>query len=370
MTVLPLRPRAGAVVTAAPAPAAAHPPVVPEAARVLVAADDEATRRSLARFLERRGHDVQVAPGTAAALDAIGRAAPGAHALLLCELRRPAAEAAALVATARAHSPHLAIVVLSAAGDAASTRAVFRAGADDVLARPVDPDALDAAVADALSRRAHAIARDGARVAARAAAAPAAAPRGASVPVVEALVTAMEAKDFYLRGRSARVADLAASIAAELGLDEDAVEDVRLAGRLHDVGYIGIPEAILAKPGALTDDEVLAMQAHVRIGLEILAPLHAHLAPVLRAVADHHERWDGSGYPRRLAGEAIALGGRILAAADAYDAVTSARAYRGAMEPRTAIDYLATRAGELLDPAVYAALRTVVERGQALVFLE
>jgi HD-GYP domain-containing protein (c-di-GMP phosphodiesterase class II) len=193
--------------------------------------------------------------------------------------------------------------------------------------------------------------------------------RSVSVQVADTLVTAMEAKDEFLRGRSARVADLAASVAAELSLDEDTIEDVRLAGRLHDVGYIGVREAVLRKPDALTPEEYAEVQRHVDVGLEILGPLK-HLGGLLQAVADHHERWDGAGYPRGLAGEAISLGGRILAGADAYDAITSARAYRGAMTPAAALDYLATRVGTQFDARVYAAMRRVVERGSALTFLE
>jgi HD-GYP domain-containing protein (c-di-GMP phosphodiesterase class II) len=165
----------------------------------------------------------------------------------------------------------------------------------------------------------------------------------AAVAVAEALVTALEAKDPYQRGRAARVAALAASIAAEVGMDEDTVEAVRLAGRVHDVGTIGVRDTVLHKPGALTADELDHVRSHVRLGLEILAPLGAvrGMDAVLRAVADHHERWDGTGYPRgpgrpRRSTPAAACS----AAADAWDAVTSARAYRGAMAPDAALAHL------------------------------
>ena len=153
--------------------------------------------------------------------------------------------------------------------------------------------------------------------------------RGVSVEVAEALVTAMEAKDLFLRGASQRMADLASSIAVELRLDEDTTEAVRLAGRLHDVGMIGIRESVLHKPGRLTPEEYAHVQEHVRIGLDILAPLR-HLRETLRFVGDHHERFDGTGYPGGLAGDEISIGGRILAAADAYEAITSKRSYQRA----------------------------------------
>ncbi|HEU4628104.1 MAG TPA: HD domain-containing phosphohydrolase [Gemmatimonadaceae bacterium] len=191
--------------------------------------------------------------------------------------------------------------------------------------------------------------------------APAAAPgpRHLGIGVAEALINAMEAKDPYLRGHSQRVADVAGAIAETLGLDAATVEDIRLAGRLHDVGKIGIRESILNKPDVLTPDEIRHVREHVRIGVEILSPLPS-LGPVLQYVHDHHERYDGCGYPRGLAGEAISLGGRILAAADAFDALTSLRAYRDPLSPEACLSRLAGDAGRALDPRVFAALRHVV----------
>ena len=124
----------------------------------------------------------------------------------------------------------------------------------------------------------------------------------ASAAFAETLINAMEAKNAYLRGHSQRVADLSASTAEALGLPEDVVEQVRLAGRLHDIGKIGIREAVLDKPGRLDPDEYAHVKDHVRIGLEILAPM-SDLGPVRAFIGDHHERPDGAGYPRAMAGE-------------------------------------------------------------------
>jgi putative two-component system response regulator len=193
--------------------------------------------------------------------------------------------------------------------------------------------------------------------------------RNLTMNIARSLINAMEAKDLYLRGHSQRVAELAASIAEELGLDADTVEHVRLAGQLHDVGKIGIRESVLNKPGKLTPEEFEHVKDHVRMSMEILAPL-THLERVLRFVHDHHEHWDAGGYPRGLAGDEISIGGRILAAADAFDAVTSRRAYREALGQEAAVDYLASHVGTLLDPAVYRALRSVVQRRRALEYLD
>jgi putative nucleotidyltransferase with HDIG domain len=180
----------------------------------------------------------------------------------------------------------------------------------------------------------------------------------------------MEAKDVYLRGHSSRVADQAASIAEAMGLDPDVVENVRLAGRLHDVGKIGIREDILNKAGPLTDDEFEQVKDHVRMGMEILTPLK-HIPVALEFVHDHHEHWDGGGYPRGLAGDQITVGGRILAACDAFDALTSRRAYRDAMDPNETLAYLEqNELGRLLDPDVFAALKKVVLRRKTLTFID
>ena len=191
-----------------------------------------------------------------------------------------------------------------------------------------------------------------------------------TIGVADTLINAMEAKDIYLRGHSSRVADQAASIAEEMGLDADVVENARLAGRLHDVGKIGIREDILNKPGALTVEEFEHVKDHVRMGMEILTPLK-HIPIALDFVHDHHEHWDGGGYPRGLAGEQITIGGRILAACDAFDALTSRRAFRDAMDPQGTLAYLEqNEVGRLLDPAVFTALKKVVQRRKSLTFID
>jgi HD-GYP domain-containing protein (c-di-GMP phosphodiesterase class II) len=134
---------------------------------------------------------------------------------------------------------------------------------------------------------------------------------------------------------------------------------VRIAGLLHDVGTAGVSEIVLAKAGELTLEEMNHVREHVRIGMQILSPMR-YLGRVLDYVCDHHEHFDGRGYPRGVAGEAISLGGRIIAAADAFDALTSPRPYRGPVSPAAAIATIESRAGTLLDPAVVAALGAVI----------
>jgi HD-GYP domain-containing protein (c-di-GMP phosphodiesterase class II) len=132
---------------------------------------------------------------------------------------------------------------------------------------------------------------------------------------------------------------------------------------------IGIREDVLHKPGPLTLEEYAHVKEHVRIGMEILAPLR-HLGPVLDYVRDHHEHVDGRGYPRGLVGDEISIGGRILGAADAFDALTSRRAYREPLTPAATIRHLSGAVGEMLDQRVYEAMKKVVDEGRALVFID
>jgi putative two-component system response regulator len=171
-----------------------------------------------------------------------------------------------------------------------------------------------------------------------------------------------------MRGRSIRIGEMSAAIADEMELDVDAVEAVRLAARLMDVGKIGIREEILDKPGSLTPDEYAHVKQHVEMGLNILAPMK-HLGAVLDYVRDHHEHFDGTGYPRQLTSSQISVGGRILAAADAYDALVSGRSYQEPLSQSSTLDYLGERAGTLIDPAVYVALTNVVRRRRSLTFI-
>jgi putative nucleotidyltransferase with HDIG domain len=189
-----------------------------------------------------------------------------------------------------------------------------------------------------------------------------------STRVAQALINAMEAKSPYLRGHSHRVAAVAATVAAELDLPEEVIEQVRLAGHLHDVGKIGVREHVLEKPGALTVDEFAHVKEHVSIGLNILAPL-PQLGPVLDFIAHHHERTNGSGYPFGLSGNAVSLGGRIIGAADALDALTSPRAYRQAMPVEDALESLAMMGPRGICLTGLPALRRLVSGGQVLVFL-
>jgi putative two-component system response regulator len=333
--------------------------------RLLLVDDEPAVLASLSRFLGLRGYDVRTATSGAAALELLRGAR---FAAMVCDVRMPGMSGLETVPRALALDPDLAVLMLTGVNDAPTATEALARGAADYLTKPVELPDLQHAVERALHRRELAIERRRVEELIRQEVAlrteelerEKATLRSLTVSIAEALINAMEAKDVYLRGHSQRVAELAASMANALGLDDDTVEHVRLAGRLHDVGQIGIRESVLHKPGALEPEEFEHVKDHVRIGLEILAPLDA-LGVVLDYVRDHHEHWDGSGYPRGRRGGDISIGGRVLAAADAFDALTSKRAYREPMAPEQVIEYLgANHVGRLLDPAVYGALKAVV----------
>ena len=334
-------------------------------ARILVVDDEETIREAIAKFLRSRGFDVQTVDSGPGALEALGRQR---FTLMLCDVRMPHMTGVELVPKALRADADLAIVMLTAVNDAPTATEALSHGAMDYLMKPIELEDLHQAVERALHKRALTIEQRNVErlireeVALRTAELERekAALRELTVNIAETLINAMEVKDIYLRGHSARVADLAASVAGELRLDEDAVEHVRVAGRLHDVGKIGIRESVLNKPGKLTPEEFEHVKTHVQISMEILAPLK-HLGVALQYIQDHHEHWDGGGYPRGLKGEAITIGGRILAACDAFDALTSKRAYRDSLSPEEALRIIEEDEG-LLEPSVFAALKQVVGR--------
>jgi GAF domain-containing protein len=172
--------------------------------------------------------------------------------------------------------------------------------------------------------------------------------------VVRALTSAIDAKDAYTCGHSDRVARVSVRIAEELGLSAEQINTIYMAGLLHDIGKIGIDDQVLRKPGKLTDDEYAHIQRHTQIGHRILVDLR-QLDPVLPVVLHHHEQWDGHGYPHRLTGEEIPLLARIVAVADAFDAMGSDRAYRRGMAEDALDRILRDGAGQQWDPRIIDA---------------
>lgn len=183
--------------------------------------------------------------------------------------------------------------------------------------------------------------------------------------VINAVTTAIDLKDPYTHGHSQRVADFAVAIAQEMDLPQEMIYHVRIGGILHDVGKLGVSDAILKKPDHLTSDEMSAIRQHPTYGVKLLheAALEELLREEAPALAQHHERLDGSGYPQGLKGDEITLMGRIVAVADAFDAMTSSRPYRPAMPVEQVFDILRSAAGTAYDPTCVEALIQARTRG-------
>jgi len=178
------------------------------------------------------------------------------------------------------------------------------------------------------------------------------------VGIVESLSAAIDAKDAYTEGHSRRVAHLGHQIALNMGLPTEEAERVRISGLLHDVGKIGVPEAVLCKPGRLTDEEFDHIKKHPEIGHHILKDLTG-LEDVLPGVLHHHERYDGKGYPHGIAGEDIPMMARILACADTFDAMSSNRSYRAGMPREKVLAELENCRGSQFDSAVVTAFMKI-----------
>lgn len=173
--------------------------------------------------------------------------------------------------------------------------------------------------------------------------------------LVECITSALDARDPYTGNHSRRVSDMACDLCHVLGMPEDITREIHIAGHLHDIGKIGIPDKVLLKPGRLNDEEWELMKQHSKIGADILAgaPKFARIAAI---ILHHHERFDGKGYPFGAKGEEILLGSRIIAVCDSIDAMASIRAYRGALPLETVRSEIEKNSGLMYDPDVAKAM--------------
>lgn len=181
--------------------------------------------------------------------------------------------------------------------------------------------------------------------------------------IVDALATTLEAKSTYTCGHSSRVAELSLALAKGMGLSVGEQEMIHIGGHLHDIGKIGIPDAILNKPGKLTDKEFAIMRQHPEIGSNIVSKVKA-LRSIAGIVRHHHERFDGTGYPDGLYGEEISLEARIVAVADAFDAMNTIRTYRSALSFDQALAEMGRCRGSQFDPEIVDVLMALARTQQ------
>ncbi len=183
---------------------------------------------------------------------------------------------------------------------------------------------------------------------------------------IQALAAAIEVKDRYTSGHTKRVGIYADALAQHLPISNSEKEKIRLAGVLHDIGKIGVPDRILLKPGSLTGDEWDEMRLHTEAGFDIVSRVLG-LEEIAEILRHHHERWDGTGYPRGLRGEAIPLASRVIAIADTFDAIVTDRPYRAALSPAEAREIILLLAGTHFDPEVVTAFLEAFPKLEACV---
>jgi putative two-component system response regulator len=316
--------------------------------------DDAKVRHSLARVIEAHGLATMEAGSGAEALALLEQ--HGEVPLIISDVHMPGMDGVTFLREALERYPDIAFVMLTGVAEVATAVECLQVGALDYMSKPVVIEEVRARVDKALEKRdlvlqnrfyqQHLESRvkelDRRN-------------KQSLINGVQTLVHALEAKDAYTSGHSARVSRYAVKIAVQLGYTGDRLEQVRLGGELHDIGKIGTREDILNKPGPLTPDEFQHVKGHAALGERILAPFMVETPGVLRIVRSHHERLDGGGFPDGLAGDGIPHEARIVAVADAFDAMTTNRAYRPSRTPADAVAELQRCAGTQFDTEAVAA---------------
>lgn len=340
-------------------------PVVAGSANCLIVDDEPSVRRSLARMLRAQGFDCFEACSGVEGLNVLDQI--GEIPLIISDMRMPELDGMGFLEAVRQRYPDSSVIMLSGISETTTAVDCLHLGAADFLLKPISLAELQARVVRALEKRAlvlqnrfyqehleRQVQEQAQRI------------QELFLQGIQMLARALEAKDAYTRGHSIRVSRYAVATAARLGFDGPGLDGIRLGGELHDIGKIGTREAVLHKPGSLTADEFRQIAEHPALGERMLAPL-AHESPdVLRIVRSHHERLDGRGFPDGLRGESIPIEARIVAVADAFDAMTTRRPYRDARPADDALCELQRVAGTQLDPRAVEAFRCAFPEAGAL----
>ncbi|HEX2717108.1 MAG TPA: HD domain-containing phosphohydrolase [Gemmatimonadaceae bacterium] len=332
------------------------------APRCLVVDDEPRLRQVLMHLMQNEGFSCREASNGAEALETLAR---DPVPLLLTDLRMPQMDGIELLRQVRARHPDTAVVMITAVAEVEVAVSCLAMGAMDYLTKPFHLDEVRARVSQALEKRRLILEnRDYQEHLEQRVAAQAHRLEELFLASLQSLAQALEVKDPYTRGHSLRVASFSSAIARGLGLDSDVIRQVELGGQVHDIGKIGVREEVLNKPGPLTDEEYAHIMTHPIVGWQILEPLLGDNPMALSIVRSHHERFDGTGTPDRLSGQAIPLEARIAAVADSYDAMTSGRPYRGnQLTHEQAIEELRRCAGTQFDPEMVAAFIKAVDDG-------
>ena len=328
----------------------------------VVADDEPRLRQVLVRLMTSDGFTcLEAADG----VEALEKLASVPAALLLSDLRMPRMDGLELLRQARAKYPDLAVILITAVADVELALSCLANGAMDYLTKPFHLEEVLARVGQAMEKRRLILEnRDYQTGLERLVAMQARRLEELFLGGVQALVQALEVKDQYTRGHSIRVSQYSSLLAREIGLPESTVRDIELGGQVHDIGKIGVREAVLNKVGPLTDEEYQHIMTHPILGWQILSPLLGDTPVALSIVRSHHERFDGRGIPDKLVGTNIPIEARIAGVADAFDAMTSGRAYRRGriMSADDAVAEITRCAGAQFDPELAAAFVNIIRR--------
>lgn len=312
--------------------------------RILCVDDDEQVRTLIRRVLDQAGHDCVAAADVDEARRLLDEQS---FAAVLCDINMPGSSGLELLRELHLAHPDVATVMVTGRDDLQVADRALDLGAYGYVTKPFSPNALLIDLSNALRRRRLEMER---RLAAERAL------HRAYAETLRRLSRAVEFHDGETGAHIERVGERSAEIARRLGLEERRVELIRQAAPLHDIGKVVVPVVLLTKQGPLDPPERAQMQQHAESGRELLCGSGSELLELAATIAwTHHERWDGTGYPRRLAGDEIPLEGRIVAVADVYDAITSNRPYRTACSPDDARDVIAAGRGTAFDPDVVDA---------------
>jgi putative two-component system response regulator len=301
--------------------------------KILIVDDEPANLRVLRQVLQ---HDYRLsfARSGQAALELVAKERPD---LILLDIMMPEMTGLEVCKRLKADPEysHIPIIFVTALQDSVDEAQGFEIGAVDYIVKPVVPSTVLARVKTHISLvRAEAL-------------------HETQIDLIQRLGRAAEYKDNETGLHVQRMSHYSKIIAMAYGFDKTAADELMMAAPMHDIGKIGIADRILLKPGKLSDEEYAEMKKHAEIGAEILANSHSRLIQLAHSVAlSHHEKWDGSGYPRGLKGENIPIEGRIVAIADVFDALTSERPYKKAWSVEDALEFIKSQSGKHFDPAL------------------
>lgn len=317
--------------------------------RVLIVDDEASVREVLYRALDEQGYHCITAADTTEAIAALDSCPVD---MVLTDIMMPGMTGVDLLREVQKKCPDTAVMMLTAVVDTQTAIEAMKLGAYDYIMKPFNIDEVILSVERVIEKRNLILAnRDYRDHLEQRVDEQTDQIRHTFLGAVKALAEALDAKDPYTNGHSRRMTEIVVILAKEMNLPEDTLEKIRLAGMVHDIGKIGVSEEILHKPGKLSDEEFDTIRDHPVAGERILRPIVTDEV-VLSMVRHHHERYAGGGYPEGIAGEKIPVGARLLAVADAYDAMTSNRPYRDALMPEKARSQLLANRGSQFDPGI------------------